>query len=253
MTNKIALITGATSGIGAAFARKFASQKYDLILVGRREEKINALANELTAKNNIHIDIIIAEFAHDKSIDSLVEKIKALKHLEVLANCAGFALKGKKFYEEDIVNYEAMLKVHNLAVVKLTHAVLPSMVTNKKGFIINVSSIMAYFPYARQSIYTASKAFVSLFTESISDELKGTGVYMQALCPGLTQSDLHERIGIDVKQLAKKRVWLWQAPMSPDVVVENSIRCLAKHKVICVPGFANKLIVILGSLKRFLS
>ena len=252
MISKLALITGATSGIGAAFAKKFASQEYDLILVGRREEKIRDFANKLRTENNIHIEVIIAELADDKNIGFLVEKIKALKNLEVLVNCAGFAIKGKKFHEENIVAYKTMLKVHNEAVVQFTHAALPNMVENKKGFIINVSSIMAYFPYARQSIYTASKAFVSLFTESINAELKGTGVYVQALCPGLTQSDLHERIGIDVKQLAKKRAWLWQAPMNPDVVAEKSIQCLEKHKTICIPGFANKLIVILGTLKRLL-
>lgn len=251
MNNKIALITGATSGIGAAFAKVFAQQKYDLILTGRRAEKIQAFAHELRSKNNINVEVIIAELAVDKDVGVLVEKIKSLKHLEILVNNAGFTKKGGKFHEEDIASfYENMLKVHALATIKLTHAALPHMVANKKGTIINVSSIMAFFPYARQSIYTATKAFVSLFTESIALELKGTGVRIQALCPGLTFSDLHERIGIDIKKLAKKGVWFYRQPMHPEVVVDKSLRCLAKGKVICVPGFFNKLIVRLYSLWR---
>ncbi len=250
MNNKIAFITGATSGIGATFAKVLASQKYDLVITGRREEKIQAFAAELRSKNNIKVEVIIAELANVKDIDMLVEKITNIKNLEILINNAGFAKKGSRFYEENITVYEDMLKVHALATIKLTQAALPTMVTNNIGSIINVSSIMSFFPCARQSIYVATKAFISLFTESIALELKGTGVRVQALCPGLTFSDLHERIGVDVEKLAKKRVWLWQSPMHSKVVVDKSFKYLAKGKIICVPGFFNKVIITLHYLRR---
>ena len=247
--NKTALITGGTSGIGAAFARTFARQGYDLIIIGRRKDKIEAFAQELMAKNNIKVEVIIAELANDTDVNLLIKTIKNSEGLEILVNSAGFA-KGNKFYEEKIETYESMLNVHDLATIKLTHAALSGMVANKKGIIINVSSIMAFFPFFRQSVYTASKAFVSLFTESISLDLKGTGVRVQALCPGLTLSDFHERMGLDVRRLAKKRVWLWMSPMQPEKVVAKSLKCLEKNKVICIPGIHNRLVVIMKTLKR---
>ncbi|MGD9153745.1 MAG: SDR family NAD(P)-dependent oxidoreductase [Gammaproteobacteria bacterium] len=245
----IALITGATSGIGAAFARALAKQNYNLIITGRREDKIKVLAQELMRENSINVEVIIAELANDKDLAELIKTIKKLDNLAILINNAGFT-KGNKFYEEDIITYENMMKVHALATMKLTYAALPSMIANKMGTIINVSSIMSFFPYFRQSIYTATKAFVSLFTESISLDLKNTGVQVQVLCPGLTLSDLHERIGLDVRKLAKKRAWLWKPPMKAEEVVEKSLKYLQKNKVICIPGFFNKLIVFMRTLRR---
>lgn len=164
--SNIALITGATSGIGAAFARKLANQNYDLILTGRREEKINSLAEELRNQYKVKVEVIIAELSDDATVNALVTKIKNLDNLEILINNAGFGVGGK-FFQEDITPYEKMISVHVTATMKLTHAALPKMLAQKKGVIINVSSIVGFFPWMRSIVYAATKAFINLFTEAL--------------------------------------------------------------------------------------
>lgn len=251
MANKIALITGATSGIGAAFAEKFASQNYDLIITGRREEKIKIFAHELMKKYNIHVEVIIAELSNIDIIDALVKKIQHTKNLEILVNNAGYAERRCKFTDADIITYEKMIDVHCLSTMKFVHAALPNMLAYKKGIIINVSSPMGFFPFCMQPMYASTKAFVALFTESLNLELKSTGVKAQVLSPGVTYSDLHGKIGVDEKKKARSSAWLWQSPMQPETVVEKSLRCLEKNKTLCIPGFRNKIITMFHCLKRF--
>lgn len=235
---KAACITGATSGIGAAFAKRFAEQGYDLIITGRRKEKIESLSNALSKENEINVEVIIAELSDDKELDSLAEKIKKTKNLEILVNNAGFA-KQNVFHEEDFSTYEVMLKVHNLALIKLCHAVLPTMVSKGKGIIINVSSLSAFTPFPGNAVYSASKAFVKLFTESIHLELQGTGVRVQALCPGMTRTDFHEKMGFDKNTVYKDKGMM--KAMTPEEVVDISLQYLEKDKVLCVPGGNNKV------------
>ena len=248
MHNKIAFITGATSGIGAVYAREFASQGYDLIITGRRAEKIKALADELMAQHKINIEVVIAELANNDDLDLLIKKIADHNNIEILINNAGFGQRGN-FHTVDLKIYENMLNVHDLATMKLTHAVLPSMLANKKGSIINVSSVVAFIPFTNNAVYAGSKAFINLFTEAISTELKGTGVQVQVLCPGLTATDVFEKMGENVEEVAKQRNWFWTY-MSAEAVVAKSLKCLAKNKVICIPGFRNKLMIIWRTLGR---
>ena len=191
---KTACITGATSGIGAAFAKRFAEQGYDLIITGRRKEKIESLSNALSTENEIDVEVVILELSDDIEIALFAKKIGEMRNIEILVNNAGFA-KENLFHKEIFSTYEAMLKVHNLATIQLCHAVLPNMVSNKKGIIINVSSLGAFLPLPINAVYAASKSFVKIFTESIYLELQGTGVKVQALCPGMTRTDFHEKMG----------------------------------------------------------
>jgi short-subunit dehydrogenase len=235
---KTACITGATSGIGAAFAKRFAEQGYDLIITGRRTKQIVSLSNALSQDYNIHAEAIIAELSDEKELDSLAEKVKKIQNLEILVNNAGFA-KQNVFHEEDFSTHEVMIKVHNLALIKLCHAALPHMVSKGKGTIINVSSLSAFTPFPSNAVYSASKAFVTRFTESIYLELQGTGVSVQALCPGMTRTDLHEKMGFD-KNTVYKDKGLMKA-MTPEEVVNISLQCLEHGKVLCVPGGNNKV------------
>ena len=235
---KTACITGATSGIGAAFAKRFAKQGYDLIITGRRKEKIESLSNTLSKENNINVEVIIAELSDAKQLDLLTDKIKKMTNLEILVNNAGFA-KENFFHEEDFSTHELMLKVHDLALIKLCHAVLPNMVSKGKGIIINVSSLLAFTPSPTNAMYSASKAFVKLFTESIYLELQGTGVKVQALCPGFTRTDFHEKMGFDKNTFYKDKGMM--KAMTTEEVVGISLQYLEKDKVLCVPGGNNKL------------
>jgi short-subunit dehydrogenase len=235
---KTACITGATSGIGAAFAESFAKQGYDLIITGRRKEKIESLSNTLSKEYKINVEVIIAELSDDKKLNFLTEKMKDTKNLEILVNNAGFT-KEVFFHAGDFSTHEVMLKVHNLALITLCHAVLPNMVSQGHGSIINVSSLLAFTPSPANAMYSASKAFVKFFTESIYLELQGTGVKVQALCPGMTRTDFHERMGYDKNTFYKDKGIM--KAMTPEEVVDISLQYLEQDKVLCVPGGNNKL------------
>ena len=234
--NKIACITGATSGIGAAFAEEFAKQGYDLIITGRRVKKIKAFAIQLAKTYMIHVDVVIADFSDESIIDDLVSKIESLNNLEILINNAGYGSEGY-FCQEDSEAQLAKLHVSDSATIKLCHAVLPNMISNRRGAIINVSSLSACFPVPGAAMYSATRAFLVSFTESIYLELKGTGVNVQVLCPGTTKTDFHEKLGFDTTDYYKNRGII--KSLTTDQVVKSSLKYLKKDKVLCIPGVFN--------------
>jgi short-subunit dehydrogenase len=238
----LACITGATSGIGEAFARRFASDGYNLVITGRRREKIQTLAKEISDKYGINVDVEIAELSDSTTLQTLANKLGEIKNLEILVNNAGFSVK-EFFHGENFSIQEKMLKVHCLATMKLTHSVLSNMIANRRGAIINVSSLSAFSPFLTNAIYAATKRFVLMFSESLHLELKKTGVKVQALCPGITRTDFHERMGYDRKKVYKKK-GLMKA-MSAEEVVDISLKCLKKDRVVCIPGFHNRFITVL--------
>ena len=213
-----------------------------MILTGRRKERIDALAATLSKDHNAAAEVIIAELSNDQQLDLLLEKVRTAKGLEVLVNNAGFA-KENPFHEEPLTTHEMMLKVHNLAPVKLCHAALPHMVARRKGAIINVSSLAAFLPLPGQAMYSGTKAFLKSFTESIHLELRGTGVRAQVLCPGITRTDFHERMGYDPKSFYRDSGML--RAMTAEAVVEASLRDLERDKVLCVPGRNRKMLRLL--------
>ncbi|UCE34237.1 MAG: SDR family NAD(P)-dependent oxidoreductase, partial [Deltaproteobacteria bacterium] len=176
-----ALITGATSGIGEAFARRLAPQGYDLIITGRRKEKINRLAHDLTQTCAVDVEAIISELSNPGDVDALAQKVRDTENLDILINNAGFTTKSY-FLHEDLEGQLNMVQVHVLTPMKLTYAALPNMIARGKGAIINVSSLGAFTPFPTTATYSGTKAFLALFTESLHMELAGTNVKVQALC-----------------------------------------------------------------------
>lgn len=251
MTNKIALITGATSGIGAAYAKKLASQNYDLILTGRREEKIKQLAADLMAQYKINIEVMLIELAKKDDLELLLQKVDAEKNLDILINNAGFNVR-KKFLDTDVQVHEDMLAVHDYAPMRLMYTALKNMLTNNRGTIINVSSVAAFFTGPNNSSYFPTKAYLNIFTECIAKELKDSNVRIQVLCPGMTRSDIWERMGENVDEVAAKRGWPFVV-MTAESVVDISLRALEKKKTICIPGFNNKILIWIATLKRLFS
>lgn len=247
MIKQTALITGATSGIGAAFAKKFASQNFDLIITGRQEDKIQALAKNLLEKFNISVEVMILELANDHDLNLLIDKVKDHKNLKILVNNAGFG-DIRDFADSDLTFCENMIKVHCLATMKLTHAALPNMIASNSGTIINVSSVGAFYPFYKSSVYVGTKAFISMLTETIAMELKGTNIRIQDLCPGMTDTDFFAKIGVDISTRTKKGNVRVQ---TPEEVVDSSLRCLKKNKVLCIPGYYNIFMVLRRSLRRF--
>lgn len=237
-SERLALITGASSGIGAAFARRLAREGYDLIITGRGEGRLKALADELSRAHGVAVEIIVADLADPKGVEALVERIRAAPDLGVLINNAGFG-SSKPFHEDDLKGQEAMVKVHILATMALTYAAIPNMIKRGSGAIINVSSLAGYAPLPGTATYSGTKAFLSAFSEALSLELARTGVKVQALCPGFTKTEFHSRLGIDTSRMRSRGLIRW---MAPEEVVEASLNCLAKGRVICIPGGGNRAI-----------
>jgi short-subunit dehydrogenase len=235
---RTALITGASSGIGAEFARQLAAKGTNLNLVARREEKLVALAEELQKKYTISIDIIPADLSKTEDVIRVETAIAGIPELDLLVNNAGFGTVSR-FHEGDPRSHFDMLQVHVTASVRLTRSVLPGMVARKRGWIINVASVAAFFPYG-SVMYPSTKAFLVSFSQALQTELQGTGIRVQALCPGFTYTEFHDVINMD-RKIVPKFMWI-----SADRVVSTSLKALPRGRVIVVPGWQYRLIVALA-------
>lgn len=227
-----ALITGASSGIGEAFARRLAAQGFDLTLVARREERLRTLAGELSAAHGVRADVLVADLGRDEDIDRVASAIGTYSSLTLLVNNAGFGTRGE-FADVPVARHLEMIRVHDVATVALTWAALPGMIERGSGAIINVSSIAAYFPSGGGATYTATKAYLNNFSEALAAELREKGVWVQALCPGFTYSEFHETPeyeGFDRKQIPRA---LW---MPAGQVVDESLAAFGGDRVIVIPG-----------------
>jgi short-subunit dehydrogenase len=227
---KIALITGATSGIGAEYARRFAHEGYNLIVTGRRKAKIQALADELSRENNVNIEVVLIELSNTEEVENFLERIKG-KDIDVLVNNAGFGTS-RFFHKEPLQIQEDMVAVNILCAMKLTYAILPRMLEKGSGTIINVSSTGAFMSTPNEATYVGTKAFLRAFSEALYFELAGTGVKIQAVCPGLTKTDMPLRLGIPEDQLVDRGPFKW---ITSQEVVDASLKDLEKNKVICFP------------------
>jgi short-subunit dehydrogenase len=245
------LITGASSGIGAEFARQLARAGYDLLLVARREERLHALAGELTRAYAIQVETMTADLTTERDIQRVEQQAAALDALVLLINNAGFGTQGP-FAASDLDKQLAMITLHITASVRLMRAALPGMSRRRAGAIINVSSIAAFFATAGGANYGATKAYLNTFSEALQIELQETGVKVQALCPGFTLSEFHDTAEYQRfhRSQVPRRLW-----MTAEAVVSDSLAALAGNKVIVVPGWQYRALVAssnnpLGSLIR---
>jgi short-subunit dehydrogenase len=189
--SQTAVITGATSGIGAAYARRLAADGYDLIITGRRKEIIQKLADDIAAQHKVKVKLIIAELSVDSDIQKVIDAIKTDGNVAMLINNAGYAGDLKPLMDMKLADCEQMVKVHQVATLRLIYAVVPDMVKRGKGAIINLSSIAAYMPMPGGTLYGGSKAFLKMFSEALHMDLKDKGIKVQALCPGFIPSDFY--------------------------------------------------------------
>jgi len=239
----LAAVTGASSGIGAAFARALAAQGYDLLLIARRKDRLEELAAELAAKQGAKSEILTADLIVDADVGRVEERLRAASDLEMLVNNAGFGVGGA-FAESPIAGQDAMHRLHILATLRLTHAALPGMVARRSGGIINVGSVAGFLVSPGSLGYGLSKNWVNLFSEGLWLELRASGspVRVQALCPGFTYSEFHDVAGMDRTKLAPKAWWC-----SAEMVVAESLAGLERDKVYVIPGFRYKMLV--GAVK----
>ncbi|APE17045.1 short-chain dehydrogenase [Mycobacterium sp. WY10] len=238
MPRPVALITGPTAGLGAGYARRYARDGYDLVLVARTVERLDDLAAELRAANGVDVEVLPADLTDAADRARVADRLAA--GVQVLVNNAGFGTSGE-FWTADPVQLQAQLDVNVTAVMHFTRAALPSMVAAGSGTVINIASVAGLLS-GRGSTYSASKAWVVSFTEGLANGLAGTGVSIHAVCPGFVHTEFHERAGIDMQSIPNV---LW---LNVDDVVAESLADVAKGKVISIPGLQYKVLTSVGRL-----
>jgi short-subunit dehydrogenase len=232
-----ALITGATAGLGASFARQLAAERYDLVLVARDEERLKAYAAELAERYGVSVTPLPADLATEAGCAAVVERLA--EPVDMVINNAGFSLN-KPFLRSDAEDEARLLRVNVLAVMRLTHAALPGMVERGHGDVINVSSVAGFFAVMGGSTYPATKAWVTNFSQSVAQSVRRQGVRVMALCPGYVRTEFHERAGIN---MSKTPEWAW---LDADSVVREALRDLRRGRQVSVPNWKYKLAVAAG-------
>ncbi len=229
------LITGASSGIGEAFARRFAEEGFDLILTARREERLLALKTELDRDTTT---VVPGDLSTSEGIDAFCESLAALDlEVDILVNNAGV------LFEETLeamsqAQLDAMMSINMTAPARLIHKLLPAMRQRGSGRILNVASMAAFHPVAGMDLYAATKAFLLSLSESLAENLRGTGVSVTALCPGITRTEsVNEKMMSALPDIAI---------MSPAAVAEAGFQALMQREAISVPGDANRLALMVA-------
>jgi len=233
------LITGATAGLGAAFARRLASDGHALVLVARDAARLEKYTVELRADHGVRVEVLPADLATDTGVDAVARRLADREApVDVLVNNAGFGNPGG-FLDASVEDELRMLKVHCEAVLRLTSAAAEAMRERGRGWIVNVASVAAFLP---RGTYGASKAWVVSFTEGVSRELAGSGVRLMALCPGFVRTEFHARAGMGTSNIPD---WAW---LDADRVVDAAVRDLAVGKVVSVPDARYRAVVTLARL-----
>ncbi|MFD8531183.1 SDR family NAD(P)-dependent oxidoreductase [Streptosporangium canum] len=231
-----ALITGATAGIGAAFARRLAADGFSLVLVARDEKRLAGSAEALRLRYGVRVEVLPADLAAEEGLTAVEARLR--EGVDLLVNNAGFGHPGG-FLDVPVADELRMLKVHCEAVLRLTLAALPGMRERDRGAVVNVASVAAFFT---RGTYSASKAWVVNFSESVASELTGTRVRVMALCPGFVRTEFHDRASMDTSGIPG---FLW---LSADNVVDEAMRDLARDKRVSIPDIRYKAIVGVGRL-----
>jgi len=235
----IALVTGASAGIGENFARYLAERGHDLVIVARDESRLKERADKWSASYGINVDILPADLATISGMERVENRLKDRNRpIEVLINNAGFGIN-KSFSSSELNEENNLLEVLVRAPMRAMHAVLPLMKERNSGTIINVSSVAGWIAGGS---YSAAKSYLTVLTESLHTELRGTNIHVHALCPGFTRTEFHQRGRMRMTGLPE---FMW---LAADDVVDAAWRASQAGEVLSVPGFQYK---ILSSISRF--
>jgi uncharacterized protein len=234
MEREIALVTGASSGIGAALARRIARDGRDLILVARRVDRLEALARDIEAGGEVKAHVVTSDLVRSGAVSALVDEVKS-RGLQVdwLVNNAGFGTVGR-FDQLPLARELEEIRLNIQALVELTGRFLPAMTARGRGVVMNIASMGGFTPGPYMATYTASKAFVLNFTEALATEMRGTGVDVLCVCPGFTRTEFQEHAVVDVSDVPG---FVW---MSAEDVADQAVRAVG-HGAVLVNGLMNSV------------
>jgi short-subunit dehydrogenase len=234
MARPVALVTGASAGIGRAFAVGLADRGYDLVVVARRADALEALAAEL-ASSGASTEVLAADLTSADGLAAVEQRLAdPQRPIDLLVNNAGYGTAGI-FHTLPVADEVGMIDLNITALVRLTHAALGPMTARRSGGVINVSSTASYQPAPGNATYSATKAFVSSFTQAIHEEVRGRGVKAIAVCPGFTHSEFQARAGMEAEDVPG---FMWQ---EPEDVVAGALKAYDRGRAVVITGIINQM------------
>ena len=240
MSKGTALITGATAGIGLELSKLFAADRYDLILLARREDKLLQIKTALERIHGIRVHLIVNDLSAHQSAGAVFNAVQEQGlSVDYLINNAGFGRLGP-FVETDLDTFRRMMQLNMVSLTELTHLFLPAMQERNRGGIMNVASTAAFMPGPLMAVYYASKAYVLSFSQALSNELKGTGITVNTLCPGATETEFARVAKMDNSMVFKNP---FVKVMDAVTVARRGYDDLMKRKSLSIPGRMNKFLV----------
>jgi uncharacterized protein len=234
---RVALVTGATAGLGREFCEQLAASGHDIVAVARDTTRLEALARDLAAKHGVRVEVVTADLSTDEGADRVIARIADDPAIDVLVNNAGFGTRGS-IAAGPSDPQDAMLRVHVMAPMRLAQAAVKRMVERGRGRIIDVSSVASFLSSPGNVNYCATKAYLRVFSEGLAQELEGKPVVVQALCPGFTHTEFHQRAKSNKAEIPS---WLW---MNADRVIRESLHAVNNGgPVVVIPGIRYKILV----------
>jgi short-subunit dehydrogenase len=227
--NGIAVVTGASTGIGAVYADRLAKRGYDLLLIARDRERLDHLAHRLQRDAGIAVEVAQADLTKHADLARIESRLRADERVTMLVNNAGMAVAGT-LVEADIDRVESMLLLNVVAPTRLAAAVLPGMIARRRGIIVNIASVLALAPEQFSGTYSGTKAYMLNLSQSLQGQLAGTGVHVQAVLPGATRTEIWQRAGADLAGLPAEMV------MEADEMVEASLLGLDRGETVTIPA-----------------
>jgi hypothetical protein len=229
MSQQLALITGASSGIGATYAKQLAARGTNLILVARDEARLNLLAQSLREAHGVEVSVLAADLTNQDDLQRVDREIQQNKAITLLVNNAGMTVEGE-FIDGDIAKIQTMLTLNIVALTQLAHSAAQAFRARRNGTIVNIASVLALVSESANGAYNASKAYVLSLTRNLHRELAESGVSMQAVLPGLTRTEIFERAGKSINDLPAEML------MEVDDLVSAALRGLDAGELVTIPS-----------------
>lgn len=236
--DRLALITGATSGIGWEYSQLLAKKGWNIIITGRREELLNRNAKYLRDTYGVVVEAVIVDFNSDTSYRYFINNFVKMRNIGFLVNNVGFS-NHRDFFNSEFSDNHKIVEAFISRMSEITHIVVDNMRENRQGIIVNVSSLAGYLPSLSDPFYSSSKAFINIYSESIGLILSRYNIIVQSLCPGFTKTDFHKKMNLSSRVFKNRGLKRW---MEAKDVVMYSYRNLRIGKVIVIPGFCNKIV-----------